>query len=202
LIIREEQPADYNSKLKLTYEAFLTLDYPGRLRMDEHFLISLLRGSKFVIPKLCLAAECSGGELVGHILFTRSEILRADGTKIQTITFGPLSVLPKYHRRGIGSELVRHSLNKARELGHSAVIITGVPDYYPKLGFKRARQYGLVLPDGTAPDEFMVYELVPGSLKGGGEFRLLAPEYELAETDNAGFEQFHRIFMNENYPGS
>ena len=48
--IREEHPEDYNSILQLTYEAFLTLDYPGRQRVDEHYLVSLLQGSSFIIP--------------------------------------------------------------------------------------------------------------------------------------------------------
>ena len=200
MIIREERHEDYNAILQLTYQAFLTLDYPGRQRMDEHFLVSLLRGSKFVLPELCFVME-RGSEIVGHILYTKSEILKADGVKTQTITFGPISVLPKYHRQGIGSALVRHSLEKAQELGYGAVLITGVPDYYPKLGFKRARTYGLVLSDGTAPDAFMTFELTPGSLNGGGEFHLLAPEYELAETDNAGFEKFHKEFINKHYHG-
>lgn len=165
--IREEHPEDYNSILRLTHEVFLTLDYPGRQRMDEHFLVSLLRGSKFLIPELCFVME-RGGEIAGHILYTKSEILKADGTKTQTITFGPLSVLPKYHRQGIGSALVRHSLEKARELGYGAVLITGVPNYYPKLGFKRAQEYRLTLSDGTSPDAFMAYELRPGYLSGGG----------------------------------
>lgn len=198
--IREERPEGYNSILKLTYEAFLTLDYPGRRRIDEHFLVSLLRGSEFVIPELCFVME-HNGEIVGHILYTKSEVLKADGTKIPTITFGPLSVLPKYHRQGIGSALVRHSLEKAQEVGYGAVLITGVPDYYPKLGFKRAREYGLTLPDGTSPDAFMVYELKPNYLCDGGVCHFLAPEYERAENDDAGFASFHRSFMAEYYPG-
>jgi predicted N-acetyltransferase YhbS len=200
MMIREERPEDYNSILSLTYKAFLTLDYPGRQRMDEHFLVSLLQGSEFVIPELCFVADFNG-EIAGHILYAKSEVLAADGTKIQTITFGPLSVLPKYHRQGIGSALVRHSLEKARELGYGAVLILDVPDYYPKLGFRRAKEYGLMLPDGTAPDAFMAYELIPGSLNNGGEFHLSAPEFELAETDNAGYEKFHKEFMSKNYQG-
>lgn len=42
LTIRLEQPEDHNAILRLTYEAFLTLDYPGRRRIDEHYLIHLL----------------------------------------------------------------------------------------------------------------------------------------------------------------
>lgn len=199
MIIRTEQPEDYNAVLRLTYRAFTTLDYPGRCRMDEHYLLHLLQGSPFVIPELCFVAEQTG-EIVGHILYTRSEVLRPDGTITDAITFGPLSVLPEQHRRGIGSALVRHSIKKAQEMGFGAVLITGVPDYYPKLGFKRAREYGLTLPDGTADDSFMVYELIPGYLSGGGILRFLPPEFEQAENDDAGFEAFHREFMMKNYP--
>ena len=200
MIIRGERQEDYDSILCLTYHAFLTLDFPGRRRMDEHFLVSLLRESEFVIRKLSFIAEIDG-EIAGHILYTCSEVLRADGKKIPTITFGPLSVLPRYHRQGIGAALVRHSMEKARELGYGAVLILGVPDYYPKLGFKRAMEYGLLLPDGTSPDAFMAYELIPGYLAGGGELHFLAPEFELAETDNDGYVKFHKEFMSVNYPG-
>lgn len=197
--IRKERIEDYNSILRLTYESFLTLDYPGRQRMDEHFLVSLLQGSEFVIPELCFVME-HDGEIVGHILYTKSEVVKADGRKIQTITFGPLSVLPKYHRQGIGSALVRHSLEQARDMGYGAVLITGVPEYYPKLGFRHAQEYRLTLPDSTSPDAFMAYELQPGYLSGGGVFGGLAPEYDRAENDDIGFAAFHKGFISEYYP--
>ena len=195
--IRLEQPDDFESILKLTYKAFLTLDYPGRKRIDEHYLISLLKNSPSVITQLCFVAE-QNGEIVGHILYTESEILHPDGTVTATITFGPLSVHPEYHKQGIGSALVRYSMEKATQLGYNAVVITGVPEYYPKLSFKRAREYGLFLTGGYAPDAFMVYELQPGVLKGG-EVRFLAPEFEKAETDDCGFDIFHRSFIKKNY---
>jgi len=197
--IRPECPDDYNAILRLTYEAFLTLDYPGRRRMDEHYLIHLLQGSPFVIPELCFVAE-QDGVIAGHILYTKSEILCPDGTATDTITFGPLSVLPERHKQGIGAALVRHSMERAREMGFGALLITGVPDYYPKLGFKRARDYDLTLPDGTADDSFMAYELAPGCLSGGGTLRFLSPEFEQSENDDAGFEAFHKAFMAEHYP--
>jgi predicted GNAT family acetyltransferase len=120
---------------------------------------------------------------------------------VDTITFGPLSVLPKYHKQGIGTALVRHSLEKAREMGFGAVLITGIPDYYPKLGFKRARAYELTLEDGTAADSFMAFELVPGYLSGGGVLHFLPPEFEQAENDDEGYEAFHAQFLAGYDPG-
>ncbi|MCL2107457.1 MAG: GNAT family N-acetyltransferase [Oscillospiraceae bacterium] len=200
LAIRRELPGDYEEILRLTYEAFLTLDYPGRSRVDEHFLYFLLRGSPYIIPELCLAAEREG-EIVGHILYTRNQIDRPDGSKTEVITFGPLSVLPKYHRQGIGAALVRHSMSAAKEMGFGAVLIVGVPDYYPKLGFHRAREFGLTLPGGEDMDAFMAYELQPGFLAGGGVYRLLEPAFERAEADGEGYAAFHQKFMAAYFPG-
>jgi len=192
--IRHEYPEDYEAILQLTYKAFETLTYPGRQRVDEHYLVHLLQGSKHVIPELCFTAEHEG-EIVGHILYTKSKFKRPDGTEADTVTFGPLSVLPKYHRRGIGAALVRYSMEKARQMGFKAVLITGVPAYYPKLGFKQASEYGLVLPEYPMPEAFMVYELAPGYLEGGGSFHSWAPEFDAAENNVAGWEAFHREFV-------
>jgi len=198
ITIRNERPGDYDEVLRLTYLAFLTLDYPGRGRVGEHYLIHLLKDSVHVIPELCFVAERSG-EFVGHILYTKSKFKRLDGLEVDAVTFGPLSVLPKYHRQGIGKALVQLSLEKAREMGFGAVLIIGVPDYYPKLGFKRASEYGLTLADGSTIDAFMAYELVPGYLRDGGVFHCLAPEYAQSDNDDAGYEIFHRCFMAEHF---
>ena len=196
--IRAEQPDDYRAILRLTYEAFLTLHYPGRRRVDEHFLIHLLQGSEFVTPELSFVAEYEG-DIVGHIIYTKSKILCADGTERETVTFGPLSVLPQYHRQGIGAALVAHSMREARLMRIGAVVIEGVPAYYPKLGFRRAREFGLMQKDGTAPDYLMAYELQQGYL-AGGTIVFLAPEYVLCEEDDAGYDQFQESFLKEYYP--
>ncbi len=195
MIIRNEQTNDYEEILSLTYEAFQLLDYPGRRRVDEHYLIYLLCGSPYVISELGFVAEIDG-EIVGHILYTHSYVINKHGTKIPTITFGPLSVLPKYHRKGIGRALVMHSMDKARDMGFGAVLIAGVPDYYPKLGFVRAREYGITLPDGSSEDFLMAYELVPGFLSGGGTLHFDANDiFEKAENDEEGFTDFNDDFL-------
>jgi predicted N-acetyltransferase YhbS len=195
MTIRLERPGDYAAILRLTYEAFKTLDFPGRRRMDEHYLIHLLQACPFVVPELCFVAE-RDSEIVGHILYTTSKVLRPDGSEAPTLTFGPLSVLPKYHRHGIGKALVEYSMNKAREMGFGAMLITGVPDYYPKLGFQRGREYGVTQPDGTSPDFLMGYELFPGWLAGGGVLHFDAIDiFTKSEEDDAGYAAFHRQFV-------
>lgn len=195
VIIRPEEPNDFNQILKLTYEAFQALDYPGRRRVDEHYLVHLLKDSPHVIKPLSFVAVYDD-EIIGHIMYTDSHIIRPDGAKVPTITFGPLSVLLKYHKKGIGRALVEHSMDRARELDYGAVLITGVPEYYPKLGFKRARNYKLTLSDGSADDAFMAYELIPGYLDGGGVLYFDAMDtFEKAESDNEEFDIFHKNFL-------
>ncbi|MCL2183810.1 MAG: N-acetyltransferase, partial [Chitinispirillia bacterium] len=179
ITVRPETPADYGTILRLTYDAFLSADNPGRRRVDEHFLIHLLKDSPNVIPELRLVA-LRGGEIAGHIIYTKSKFKRPDNTEIDTITFGPLSVWRKCQRQGIGKALVLHSIEKAREMGFGAVLITGHPEYYPRLGFKRASEYGLVYKDSAVTDPFMACELIPGYLQGGGTCHCMAPEYDLS----------------------
>jgi len=196
LIIRQETRADYKAVLQLTYQAFLTIEYPGRQRVDEHYLIHLLQGSASIIHALCFVAE-RDSEIVGHILYTKSQFQRSDGSNAEIVIFGPLSVLPKLQRQGIGAALVRHSLKKALEMDFGAVLIMGWPDYYTKLGFKRASEYDLIAADGSTTDAFMAYELVPGYLDGGGTHIGWAPEFDRSEKDDVEYEAFHRQFMAE-----
>lgn len=198
MTIRNEQPKDHKEVLRLTYEAFRFMDFPGRRRADEHYLVHLLKDSSSVIRELSFVAE-DEGKIVGHILYTLSRVTGPDGKIINTITFGPLSVLPERQRQGIGKALVMRSMETAKEMGFAAVIIAGVPEYYPKLGFKRGYELGLTLPDGSSPDALMAYELKEGSLAGGGVCKFLAPEYGKAEADD--ITGFHRAFINENYGG-
>lgn len=72
----------------------------------------------------------SEGKLVGHIAYTKSTITTKNGT-VNTITFGPISVLPEYQKMGVGRKLVEHSTAVALSLGYTSVlIIYGDPRYY------------------------------------------------------------------------
>jgi|GEM_PF-1399114 len=138
MIIRPEHPNDYNAILRLTYEAFLTLDYPGRRRMGEHYLIYLLQGSTFVIPELCFVAE-QDGEIVGHILYTKSEILRPDDHYLRAAErpAGTPQAGDRFRsgaaqhgkgardglRCGFGKEMIAQMLTMLRKAGARTVIV-------------------------------------------------------------------------------
>lgn len=112
---------------------------------------------------LSLVAE-QNGEIIGHIFFSPVTI---DGASVSTVGLAPMAVLPAFQRRGIGSQLVRASLDELRRIGCDGVVVLGHPSYYPRFGFVRASQYGLRWEHDCPDDAFMALELRPGSLLGG-----------------------------------
>jgi putative acetyltransferase len=78
---------------------------------------------------------------------------RPDGTRDadRIVALGPVAVTPEWQKRGIGGELVRAVLAQAQREGAAAVVLLGHPAYYPRFGFRAAREQGL-LPPAPWPD--------------------------------------------------
>lgn len=154
--IRAEEPADQIAVRAVEEAAF---EAPG-----EADLVDALRGEPGVIS---LVAELAG-EIVGHLLLSP---VRVEGPRTsQALALGPMAVLPGHQNRGIGSALVRASLEQARASGAPAVIVLGHPDYYPRFGFEPTEPHGLTCKWPVPPGVYLVCELESGWLKaqGGG----------------------------------
>lgn len=162
LTFREETPADFRAVEELTREAFWDVYRPG---CDEHFVLHNLRKSLGFVPELSLIAE-QGGELVGHIAYSIATLEADDGSEEKLVLFGPVSVRPGLQKKGIGSALILHSLETAREMGFRGVFIYGNPAYYGRFGFGDAVCFAVTTADGKNFPEFMGLELTPGSLSG------------------------------------
>lgn len=159
LTFRLETPDDHRQVEELTRRAF------GH-DCDEHFIVHLLRESPSYIPELCFIA-CDGNEILGHILYTRAYIHSPGGQKHEVISFGPISVLPEYQSKGIGTALIELTIAIAKNKGdHDAVFIYGDPEYYHRFGFTNAVRYDVTTPKGENFEEFMGMELYPGGLLG------------------------------------
>ena len=118
LDLRPETEADFRAVEETTREAFWNLHAPGCL---EHYLVHVLRDHADFLPDLSFVAA-HGAEIVGSIFYSRSRV-----ETTPTVTFGPLSVLPVYQRRGVGTALVEHTTALCREKGLRAVLIYGDP---------------------------------------------------------------------------
>ncbi len=155
LIIRPETEKDFTSITKVNDLAF------GQ--SNEGRLIEKLRKTPEFVSDLSLVAVYNQ-QIVGHILFYPITI--NDGnTKYTSLALAPMSVLPEYQKKGIGSELVKQGSNKARDLGYGSVIVLGHAEYYPRFGFKLAGLYGIKPPFDVPDNVFMAIELTEGALK-------------------------------------
>jgi putative acetyltransferase len=97
-----------------------------------------------------LVAE-DGGEVVGHVLFSRS-LLDAPRRLVQVSVLSPLGVLPERQRQGIGAALVSRGLELMDERGVPVVFLEGDPRYYSRLGFGPGTGLGFRKPSLRIPD--------------------------------------------------
>jgi putative acetyltransferase len=71
-----------------------------------------------------------------------------------------MSVRPNRQRIGVGARLIREALGRAEKAGEPAVMVEGIPAYYPRFGFEQASALGFISPSPKITDEaFMVKRL-------------------------------------------
>ena len=130
----------------------------------------LRASSKAVIA---LVAE-DEGRIVGHILFSPVALDPLAGTV--GLGLAPVAVLPDHEKHGVGRRLVQNGLAECRAWGAGFVVVLGDPPYYTRFGFEPASKYELKNEYG-AGEEFMVFELVAGTLPPPGTLVKYAPEF-------------------------
>lgn len=161
--IRPERPEEFPAIYKFVKEAFSTARVSDG---DEQDFVEGLRAGENYIPELALVGE-KDGALVAHIMLTRT-FIRDGGNVFEALLLTPVSVLAGERNKGFGSLIIRAALEKAREMGFSAVLLVGHADYYPRFGFKSIAEYqfGHNLPPDVDLKYIMALELRPDSLKG------------------------------------
>ena len=128
-------------------------------------MLHCYRDAPAFVPELDFVMEL-GGELIGQVIYVRSEIECDDGRILPIMTFGPISIAPAYKRQGYGKQLLDYSMGKAKEMGAGALAITGNIDFYGKSGFVPAKTKGVRYADAPEADYFLIRELTPGFLDG------------------------------------
>jgi len=147
IVIRNETNADVDAITEVTVAAFKTLEISNN---TEQFIIEALRAAQALT--VSLVAELHS-RVIGHIAF--SPVTISDGTP-NWYGLGPVSVLPTYHRQGIGTALIREGLSRLANLNAAGCCVVGHPEYYRKFGFENVA--GLVL-EGVPPEVFFAVSL-------------------------------------------
>ena len=190
ITIRLETKDDYRAVENLTREAFWNVYCPGCM---EHYVLHCYRNDPAFVPELDFVME-RNGELIGQVMYVRSEIACDDGRKLPVMTFGPIGIAPAYKRQGYGKYLLDYSMEKAQEMGAGALAITGNILFYGKSGFVPAKTKGIRYADDPEADYFLIKELIPGFLDGiSGNYKDLEG-YIVCEKNPEDFEKFEAAF--------
>ena len=143
LTIRDERPSDAEAIAVATYDAFLGSDLPGE--RNEHLIAAALRDAGALA--VSLVADVHGG-IIGHVAFSPVTV---DGRASGWYSLGPVAVVRRHQRMGVGAALIRAGLRRLRSLGAGGCVLVGHPSYYPRLGF--VHPAGLVF-DGIPEEVF------------------------------------------------
>ncbi len=125
--IRDERPEDEETIGQITTAAFANMPFADG---DEADLIEKLRATGGLT--ISLVAE-SDGKTVGHISFSPVRVNGRDGPWYQ---LAPVSVVPEFQGRGIGSALIVAGIERLKALGAETCMVLGHEDYYPRFGFE------------------------------------------------------------------
>lgn len=121
-----------------------------------------LRKSSAFIPELSLVAIV-GGEIVGHILFTRIEIINAN-ERHTSLALAPVSVVSTMQGKGIGGKLIVEGHKIAKRLRYTSAVMLGYPAYYPRFGYILASHFNIRPPFAVPDEAFMACELAENGL--------------------------------------
>ena len=83
---------------------------------------------------------------------------------MQFISVAPVSVIPHFQNRKVGTELIKDDLDRARKLGFESVIVLGHSRQYP-LDSKKPANTGFQPPFDVPDNAFFAIELEQDSLK-------------------------------------
>ncbi|PRA24918.1 GNAT family N-acetyltransferase [Pseudomonas poae] len=141
LDIRNERSEDAEQIAAVTIAAFEKAEHTSH---TEHFIVDALRKAGQLTVSLVAVA---GDQIVGHVAISPVSVSTgAEGW----YGLGPLSVLPDWQGRGVGSALMKAALAELQERGAAGCVVLGDPGFYGRFGF--AADTGLELPG--VPQEY------------------------------------------------
>lgn len=191
--IRLEQPTDYREVENLTREAFWNVYAPGCV---EHYVLNQYRNNPDFIKDLDFVLE-EDGKIIGHVMFSKAEIVKEDGTIMPAWTFGPISIHPDYKRKDYGLKLLQYALEKAKAMGIGVICMEGNIDFYKHAGFVVASTLGIHYHAESKDAEvpyFLAQELIPGYLNGIEGTYHTPKGYYVAFENKEAFEAYEATF--------
>jgi putative acetyltransferase len=141
--LRPERDADRAAVADLITAAF------GARGREVAALAAALRESITAEAGLSLVAEADA-QLVGHVIFSPS-LLDAPRRLVPVQVVSPVSVLPGWQGRGVGSALIRRGIDIMAARSVPVVFLEGDPGYYRRFGFQPGEELGYRRPSLRIP---------------------------------------------------
>ncbi len=152
MIIRQEQPSDFESIFKVETAAF------GK--EDEANIVEKIRKDNAIVSSLVAIIDEA---IVGHALYSKG-VLKSKTGEETAVALGPIAVHPDHQKAGIGASLIKAGNQACLEAGYEFVFVLGHTTYYPKFGFNSTVEHNIHCEFKVPPDVFMVAELKKGAL--------------------------------------
>ncbi len=185
ITIRNEQQIDYRRVEEIAREAFWNLYVLGA---EEHYVVHKMRKHPDFIKELTFVIEVDG-VVEGAIFYSKSKIMQQDGQSFETISFGPVFIHPKWHRKGLGYKLISHSIEEARKQGYPAIITLGYPYHYAPYGFLSGKTYGVSMQDGKYYQGLLVLPLQNEGLKWNKGYVVFSDVFDVDQDELDAFDQ-------------
>jgi putative acetyltransferase len=161
VLVRREGAADVSAVRAVHRDAF-----DGEA---EAALVDALRAGGEWVGELSKVAVL-GEEVVGHVVCSRAWV-----GDTEVLGLGPLGVRGAWQRAGVGSALMHAVLGAADALGEPLVVLLGHAEYYPRFGFRPARELGIEPPVREWGPHFQARALTAHEPGIRGVFRYAEP---------------------------
>lgn len=189
IIIRPETENDYYRTEEVAREAFWNLYCMGA---EEHYILHKMRSHKDFIKELSFVIEVNG-IIEGGIFYTHSKIVLNENI-YPTITFGPVFISPKYHRQGLGRQLITYSIEKAKKMNYCAILTLGYDYHYKPYGFCGGKKYNICMQDGKFYKGLLVLPLFENALEQKSGMAVFSDVFDV---DKKNVEDFDIKFLQK-----
>lgn len=126
ITLRHETPQDIETIESLTASAFLNAEHTDH---NEHLIVNALRDAGALTLSLVALDD---QHIVGHASISPVTISRGESG---WYGLAPVSVLPDFQGKGIGSALVKQILVELKSIGAAGCVVLGDPTFYSRFGF-------------------------------------------------------------------
>ena len=157
--VRKADPGDTDAILSVVRSAF-----PSD---EEANIVKSLKDNKKL--QISLVATLNN-EVVGYIAFSSVDLIGSDEQYVG-LGLAPVAVIPQHQSKGVGSKLIKESLQLCLDMRTPFIVVLGEPSFYCRFNFVKASDFKINNEYG-ADNAFMVLELQPNTLpKDGGIIR-------------------------------